>query len=940
MRTYKFVYQSLFFTFLWLGLSSASIGDDRFWIGGDLDWRNSNVGVGARWTGFDEPDPDDVAIFNTNNVVPMSDDNEVAGVTLSNSVRLSTEEFFLDVNGDVQLTGSGTTLDVAGNNLTVPTVHAVDAHNLIINSGARVNFGGDIFNVNDPGSTTGVFDINAGGLLTGNGFLRGGDAGPSDVFLINDGTITVADSPRLLPILGSVPTPRSLLMGAAGGGAEIDLDGSSGNGQVNIPRNQNLRIVATLSDAFGGSLTMGHDSKLTIELPWAIDGGTTTINNGFQAESPPFIPFIPAGNATIAGATLTQTGGTIDVTSSTGTLTLEADFTGSGGTIDNIAGGTVVFQGTTSIQTGHDYQLGSNAQTIVDGGTTTIEDDNLDFDGVASNADWTVANDGVLNVFKQSINGSGSNVLSGDLYINDGLVNVNVDGTNWTSNNRIESNGGGKLIGDTVLIGNNVGPANADVDVNSGTLRISARANFLSDANVNVAAGATLIVDNPDTVFNPVDGANNGMFEGAGTLLLRGARFAEKTTFDFSDGTVGLDGLVGTNAAVNQVFRPAADTDIEAHLTINAASFDDFGTQGVALPSDPQTFSDVNILDKGRLEINLPDEFNDSWTLLPNATINYVGVGALDTFLAGARINLEGTLNVVGLGRSEASMDIDGTVNLQGESTRWHLGDSLTVVETTGVIIGDGSIVNESREVSPGVRFVNNLNIREGASIEVPIENNGRLNMSGASGGSVGHVQLQSLTQTNLGSVTFDLGAAPVADSLIDRISLAESASLDGSLRFELFTSDLIDAYDTVELISTGTGVSGFFRSVGSVGVGGTPGIIPDGQGLAVTYTANTVDLTLALLGDTNLDQTVDVLTDGFTFVGNLGMSGKTWADGDFNGDGRVDVLGDGFGLVGNLGTSFSPEASPSSFAVPEPTATTLLTLAGIFAWLPRKRGA
>ena len=61
------------------------------------------------------------------------------------------------------------------------------------------------------------------------------------------------------------------------------------------------------------------------------------------------------------------------------------------------------------------------------------------------------------------------------------------------------------------------------------------------------------------------------------------------------------------------------------------------------------------------------------------------------------------------------------------------------------------------------------------------------------------------------------------------------------------------------------------------------------------------------LLGDINLDGTVDILGDAFILVSNLNSPGTFgWADGDLNADGQVDVLGDAFRLVGNLGQSNS----------------------------------
>lgn len=73
----------------------------------------------------------------------------------------------------------------------------------------------------------------------------------------------------------------------------------------------------------------------------------------------------------------------------------------------------------------------------------------------------------------------------------------------------------------------------------------------------------------------------------------------------------------------------------------------------------------------------------------------------------------------------------------------------------------------------------------------------------------------------------------------------------------------------------------------------------------------------VALPGDADLDGHVDVLSDAFHLVSNLGTTGgTTWAQGDFNGDGNVNVLGDAFILVGRLGQSVVPPATALAASV------------------------
>ena len=62
--------------------------------------------------------------------------------------------------------------------------------------------------------------------------------------------------------------------------------------------------------------------------------------------------------------------------------------------------------------------------------------------------------------------------------------------------------------------------------------------------------------------------------------------------------------------------------------------------------------------------------------------------------------------------------------------------------------------------------------------------------------------------------------------------------------------------------------------------------------------------ITGALLGDVDLDGSVNVLSDAFALIGSLGQSVTSRAQGDLNADGVVNVLADAFILIGDLGNS------------------------------------
>ena len=163
----------------------------------------------------------------------------------------------------------------------------------------------------------------------------------------------------------------------------------------------------------------------------------------------------------------------------------------------------------------------------------------------------------------------------------------------------------------------------------------------------------------------------------------------------------------------------------------------------------------------------------------------------------------------------------------------------------------------------------------------------------------------------NTYAVTFDQDVNVMLDDLLilnqttEFGFFADSLSYDSSSRtatWDLGSLSLSAAFYTFQLSDSISAVAGGRALDGDDD--GTQGGIRDDE------------VYVAIPGDANLDGRVDVLSDAFALVANLGTNGgAVWAQGDFNGDGDVSVLGDAFILVANLNRDVRPPGTATSFA-------------------------
>ena len=783
------------------------------WVGGNADWIEG--GSTALWNPADEPDFDDTAIFNTGNSVNLGSNNSVLGLTMSGGIDLNTNNFTLAVDGLAQLSGANTNLVVGG------AGSLLLADFITINSGANVELNGGTIQINDE-SGNGLLDINAGGALVGHGTLTMGDAvGVATTLIVNDGAITARRAPLVL--LGP-PQVGTLTLAATDVDTRIDLDGAGEAGVVNVNRNQTLNVNIQMSDAFNGTINLFQDATLSVSTAWGLGtAGTINVDNGF-VDSPSPLPDIPAGIATITGATFTQSSGTINVVDTDGTLVIPGRFNMTGGTFNN--NGHTIFNGIANIETTATFNMGPSGSDLTVGANAdvTINQNSFNLDGTAPGTVITVQQGGVLTLALGDYdNDSATNVFDATITLSGGLIDLTTADAEFVMGGVLNMNsvpgGIAGWLGEPVDIGNDAGALDAKVNVTGtggATAQIGAQIDFNSDADVNVAAGGNLTFLTASTVnFHTVNGANNARFTGAGTIEFNGAvNVVEAVTLDMSGGTVDLDGFDSVGETIN----------VDAPFTINAATLSSFGrANGVG----------TNLLDvnnsagTGVLTVNL-DNPTSEWTLNAPGVMNLVNDNTAATLLAGSAVNLNGTLNVAGDVRVTSRVDIAGIVNINtaAEPLRLAGGDATNNPNTIagGTISGAGVLGADDGKVLRGFGTINTgIDFDGSARFQA---DNGTLTINGA---------------------ILDAGTVGTAD-------------VDGILH-------VTNAWNTN--VTTGVQLNGGRLSGGTITNDATAGI--SGHGLVTARVINNSQL-FASLGDTLIFQTAanDNDWDGTTNAGEI----------------------------------------------------------------------
>jgi outer membrane autotransporter protein len=477
----------------------------------------------------------------------------------------------------------------------------------VYTEGGSGGFGGGGGGPLNIGSLGGNGGFGGGGGATGLGGFGGGSGSPSfssgggggaamggGIFIVggdNGGTLTIENS-------GSM-SGSSLIPGAGGPGARSGLSYGKGifltdDGFLTFSPDtiqtyaDDIVDQSSVGGGIGGSwgLLLNGSGTLILTGNNTYSGGTEIRNGTMQGNLPQNTPLIVNGgyyalNGSQALSSLSGTGGTVALETSTSMLTINGsingtfDFGAYNGSITGTGGLIKTGSGTLTLTGNNTYSGGS----ALNGGTLSISSDtnlgaadgSMSFDGgiLETTASLTSPRNITLNTTGgtfQLIGTGNTTTLSGVIEGPGSLTNVNnpVGGTGSLGTGTLVLTGENTYSGGTVLNGGtlvvssdtNLGAAAGLVSFDGGLLETTATLSSSRNIALN-APGGTFQVDtegNTTTLSGPITGGGFLTKTGAGALNLTGNN-------SYSGGTILNEGTI-------QGFLPQ-----NTPLTVNGSTY-------------------------------------------------------------------------------------------------------------------------------------------------------------------------------------------------------------------------------------------------------------------------------------------------------------------------------------------------------------------------------
>ena len=747
----------------------------EFYGGGD--WNDA-----ANWTGSRNPDANDDAYVR---------DSQGPGtvITASLSVNDSVQNLFVSEGANVDL-----------NSFQLTAVQDVFVSDL--DSDIFINPGGylaadEVFIQNQAEIEMNGGTVDARRLVIGaTAQLEGVSGGAMTIdvsqSLVNDGIIDV-DSDAVMTFQTT-------------GGAVWDLDGVIGDGQLFANDGDLFFDTGSLSDAFGGTITVGPGHFFRFDAAWTIQGGGVLNLDGGSG----------LGQAAqMTGGTITINGGTVNARDvggdglTDGVSEFGAPVTFTNGTVNVGADDTLNFLNVTTINNGtftvaQDGSLNFNATTTVSGGTfntfsTSTADGDVEFNGFTWWED-TVTINGVArqdghaqvadgspatinaDIFDMDGNTGVSQVwtLRDDLTINadaidttggyNGRVNILDAFATLTINTPSQWTMAGTLYINHGVNSTNTSIAGQDFTL-SGTAEIDAWTGFAARTDIT----GDIVFQSANTVLSLSGGdtGNPNRLEG-GTISGPG-----RLSFGTFDALVGFGSVTPSEISLGLGARLLAE---DGTLTVNSASI------------QSSTFARIGTRD-------------GSGTLLMNGTFDTSLVQAIELnggALLGDQINNNGLVTGHG-GIATDGFNNRGTITANNGTLNLSIPDAFSLdldgTNEVGVINALAGTVRVTHNFAGVQLFDGTLNVGNGHFYRMDhdgIQNSGTVNLTG------GNIVVPVFRQAD----TLNVSSLP---SSIDADSVFMAGS-NSSINANLF---LIGETD-VQAGATLSGTASLINQVGS----------------------------------------------------------------------------------------------------------------------------
>jgi len=788
-----------------------------------------------------------------------------------------------------------------------------------------------------------VGTISATSTLTLTGASTGGT---SSIFIITRGNVVVDGSGASIT---SSHSTSALLIGRQSTTSTLNMTIENG-GQLNsafgidfgsaTPASDDASIALTVQGASsvsaGGAFNLDDDTNTAqvagTPINLTLTGGSSLTTTAFQSTSTVTTnaavvisggsSIIAAASDALVGTGPTETGAIFlpETTNSSGLLETAAVSMsiGSGGAIFNNGGFSITIGETladggsgsadTVTYTGSGTTVIANSNSY--GGNTTISGGTV----VIANAGGSATSTGTVNV----TGGILASASASRIAIVQGGSISNPNG--GSAIGAYLDNAGAGVISGPVVLGaaGTIAPGEVGAG-NFGTLSLSGLttvANSTIDFDLNTGTGSAPTSATGDELLltgtATIGSGTDLTFDGTGTIgdyyrIMGGSAISGRTaaiaadfvlpagyTLNTSIDPGFIDVLVSASGPANLTWNDASSNNLWD--TASSSNWNNGSATTVFHAQDNVTFNDSNGSAAGRYAVTLSTTVSPGSVTVNNTLGNYTISGA-------------GTIGGTG------SLTKSGTGTLTLSTPNTYSG---------GTIVSAGRLLIEPTAPTSSALAHGALSV-SGSGIAQLADNVTAGTALGAS-----NVNLTSLSLT--GNGTLDIGNNRV---ILDYSSPANDPITSIAAWIKNGFYDLAGPQIISSDIAADDAASGL-----SYGIGYADGA----DGLVAGLPSGEIEIMFTLLGDANLDGTVN--SEDFTpFSANVGKNGS-WDDGDFNYDGTVNSedftpfsanLGKTATLAAAAGALEPANTSISLSNVPEPASTGLLTM-GIVSVLARRR--